>query len=153
MEKIFEVHPKRPISGVLPNGKRIMGVTRLALSRAEFLRCMNSGTVFAIVDGNKVLVTELDYEKALGLFDRQVNFNTRTVNLVDVVTQPLPAVRQDNIEVKPKESLPVEIVNTAKVEEDQNVDKSLAKVKQEVKNEKYDNSHDRQTSISSKKKK
>lgn len=74
MENIFEIHPKRPISGVLPDMKRIMDITRMPLSKAEFLRCMNSATLYAVVGDDKILVTSLDYEKALSLFDTHTSY-------------------------------------------------------------------------------
>lgn len=77
MEKIFEIHPIRPISGVLPNNKRISDVMRLPLSRAEFLRCMNAATLYACVNDSKIIITSADYDAALKLFDDAVKYQKR----------------------------------------------------------------------------
>ena len=81
--KKFEIHPKRPISGILPNQRRIDTVMRLPLSRKEFLRCMNNATLYAVVGEDRVLVTDLDYDKALSLFDTHVEYVNKTINLAD----------------------------------------------------------------------
>lgn len=85
MNKLFEVHPKRPIIGVLPNNKRITGPTRLYLNRAEFLRCINNATLYAVVGEDRVLVRERDYDKALALFDKHVEYKTTQVKLQDKI--------------------------------------------------------------------
>lgn len=76
MENIFEIIPKRPISGVLPNNKRIMTTVRMPLNRAEFLRCLNAGTVYAVVGESKILITEPNYDKAIKLFEIQKRINS-----------------------------------------------------------------------------
>lgn len=81
--KKFEIHPKRPISGILPNQRRIDTIIRLPLSRKEFLRCMNNATLYAVVGEDRVLVTDLDYDKALSLFDTHVEYVNKTINLAD----------------------------------------------------------------------
>lgn len=81
--KKFEIHPKRPISGILPNQRRIDTIMRLPLSRKEFLRCMNNATLYAVVGEDRVLVTDLDYDKALSLFDTHVEYVNKTINLAD----------------------------------------------------------------------
>lgn len=83
-KKIFEIHPKKPISGILPNNKRISEVTRMPLSRLEFLRCMNFGTVYAVVGEDRVLVTETNYDKALALFDKHVEYTTVAMKIADI---------------------------------------------------------------------
>lgn len=99
--RLFEVHPKKPISGILPNNRRIMDVMRLPLNRAEFLKCMNFGTVYAIVGEDKVLVTEMDYGKALSLFDKHVEYSNKTVKLSDKVST------KGKFEIKHTEQKPV----------------------------------------------
>lgn len=81
--KKFEIHPKRPISGILPNQRRIDTIMQLPLSRKEFLRCMNNATLYAVVGEDRVLVTDLDYDKALSLFDTHVEYVNKTINLAD----------------------------------------------------------------------
>lgn len=81
--KKFEIHPKRPISGILPNQRRIDTIMRLPLSRKEFLRCMNNATLYAVIGEDRVLVTDLDYDKALSLFDTHVEYVNKTINLAD----------------------------------------------------------------------
>lgn len=127
MDKIFEIHPKRPISGILPDMKRIMEVTRMPLSKAEFLRCMNAATLYAIVENDKILVTSLDYEKALSLFDIHADYKDKSMKDVNLefVAQP---VNDERIEHKAEEMikavadsntpLPVEIVNKEESTED-----------------------------------
>lgn len=75
MQNLFEIHPKRPISGILPNRKRLDNIMTLTLSRAEFLRCMQNGTVYAILKDKKVLVTETDWDKATALFNQDDKYN------------------------------------------------------------------------------
>lgn len=127
MDKIFEIHPKRPISGILPDMKRIMEVTRMPLSKAEFLRCMNAATLYAIVENDKILVTSLDYEKALSLFDIHADYKDKSMKDVNLefATQ---SIDDERIEHKAEEMikavadsntpLPVEIVNKEESTED-----------------------------------
>lgn len=90
MQKLFEIHPKRPISGILPNRERINNTTVLPLSRAEFLRCMQNGTLYAVLGNKKVLVTETDWDKALALFgtqdDQTIQYKEPTVISKDIAT-------------------------------------------------------------------
>lgn len=81
MDKIFEVHPSTPIPGVLPNMKRITTPTRLELSEDAFIRCMNMGIVYAVIGDERVLVREVNYQSALELFEKHVEFKTSTINL------------------------------------------------------------------------
>lgn len=69
MEKIFEIHPNKPIPGILPNCKRINETIRLPLTRSEFLKCMGLATVYAVVGENKILITANDYDSAISLFN------------------------------------------------------------------------------------
>lgn len=85
--KKFEIHPKRPVAGILPNQRRIDKVMQLPLSRKEFLRCMNNATLYAVVGEDKVLVTDLDYDKALKLFDTHVEYVNKTINLAEDFNQ------------------------------------------------------------------
>ena len=127
MDKIFEIHPKRPISGILPDMKRIMEVTRMPLSKAEFLRCMNAATLYAIVENDKILVTSLDYEKALFLFDIHADYKDKSMKDVNLEFAAQP-VNDERIEHKAEEMikavadsntpLPVEIVNKEESTED-----------------------------------
>lgn len=127
MDKIFEIHPKRPISGILPDMKRIMEVTRIPLSKAEFLRCMNAATLYAIVENDKILVTSLDYEKALSLFDIHADYKDKSMKDVNLEFAAQP-VNDERIEHKAEEMikavadsntpLPVEIVNKEESTED-----------------------------------
>lgn len=127
MDKIFEIHPKRPISGILPDMKRIMEVTRMPLSKAEFLRCMNAATLYAIVENDKILVTSLDYEKALSLFDTHAEYKDKSMKDVNLEFAAQP-VNDERIEHKAEEMikavadsntpLPVEIVNKEESTED-----------------------------------
>ena len=127
MDKIFEIHPKRPISGILPDMKRIMEVTRMPLSKAEFLRCMNAATLYAIVENDKILVTSLDYEKALSLFDIHADYKDKSMKDVNLEFAAQP-VNDERIEHKAEEMikavadsstpLPVEIVNKEEFTED-----------------------------------
>lgn len=94
MDKLFEVHPKRPIAGVLPNNKRIAEPTKLHLNKAEFMRCMNNGSVYAIVGEDRVLVKETNYDKALELFDKHVEYTTKQIHLQDKATV------KDTVQVK-----------------------------------------------------
>lgn len=81
MDKIFEVHPSTPIPGVLPNMKRITTPTRLELDKDAFMRCMNMGIVYAVVGEERVLVKEANYENAMELFDKHVEFRNKTIKL------------------------------------------------------------------------
>lgn len=127
MDKIFEIHPKRPISGILPDMRRIMEVTRMPLSKAEFLRCMNAATLYAIVENDKILVTSLDYEKALSLFDIHADYKDKSMKDVNLEFAAQP-VNDERIEHKAEEMikavadsntpLPVEIVNKEESTED-----------------------------------
>ena len=127
MDKIFEIHPKRPISGILPDMKRIIEVTRMPLSKAEFLRCMNAATLYAIVENDKILVTSLDYEKALSLFDIHADYKDKSMKDVNLEFAAQP-VNDERIEHKAEEMikavadsntpLPVEIVNKEESTED-----------------------------------
>ena len=116
MENIFEIHPKRPISGVLPDMKRIMDITRMPLSKAEFLRCMNSATLYAVVGDDKILVTSLDYEKALSLFDKHTEYKDKSIKDVNLEFTA-QSIDDKRIDKKAKEvidsntPLPVEVVN------------------------------------------
>lgn len=121
MTKKFEIHPKRPISGILPNQRRIDTVIQLPLSEKEFLRCMNNATLYAVVGSDRVLVTELDYNKALELFDKHVEYVTKTVKLSGDFDQDLKidwktnTLVKDKVETEPKfDKLdkPVEIPST-----------------------------------------
>lgn len=141
MDKIFEIHPKRPISGILPDMKRIMEVTRMPLSKAEFLRCMNAATLYAIVENDKILVTSLDYEKALSLFDIHADYKDKSMKDVNLgfATQP---VNDERIEHKAEEMikavadsstpLPVEIVNKEESTEDPVAEEKPEEVGEEV---------------------
>lgn len=108
MTKKFEIHPKRPISGILPNQRRIDTVIQLPLSEKEFLRCMNNATLYAVVGSDRVLVTDLDYNKALELFDKHVEYVTKTVKLSEDFDQDLKidwktnTLVKDEVEIEPK---------------------------------------------------
>lgn len=69
MDHLYKVYPKTDISGLLPGNKRIMDPVIMKLNKKEFIKCMNAGSVYAIVNGVEVLVEEKDYEKAEGMFD------------------------------------------------------------------------------------
>ena len=141
MDKIFEIHPKRPISGILPDMKRIMEVTRMPLSKAEFLRCMNAATLYAIVENDKILVTSLDYEKALSLFDTHAEYKDKSMKDVNLEFAAQP-VNDERIEHKAEEMikaiadsstpLPVEIVNKEESTEDPVTEEKPEEVGEEV---------------------
>lgn len=141
MDKIFEIHPKRPISGILPDMKRIMEVTRMPLSKAEFLRCMNAATLYAIVENDKILVTSLDYEKALSLFDIHADYKDKSMKDVNLEFAAQP-VNDERIEHKAEEMikavadsstpLPVEIVNKEESTEDPVTEEKPEKVEEKA---------------------
>lgn len=141
MDKIFEIHPKRPISGILPDMKRIMEVTRMPLSKAEFLRCMNAATLYAIVENDKILVTSLDYEKALSLFDIHADYKDKSMKDVNLEFAAQP-VNDERIEHKAEEMikavadsntpLPVEIVNKEESTEDPVTEEKPEEVEEKV---------------------
>ena len=69
MEHLYKVYPKTDIAGILPNNKRIQDPMTLTLNRKEFIKCMNAGTVYAIINGKEVLIVEKDYQKAEEMFE------------------------------------------------------------------------------------
>lgn len=69
MDHLYKVYPKTDISGLLPGNKRITDPVIMKLNKKEFIKCMNAGSVYAIVNGAEVLVEEKDYEKAESMFD------------------------------------------------------------------------------------
>ena len=69
MDHLYKVYPKTDISGLLPGNKRIMDPVIMKLNKKEFIKCMNAGSVYAIVNGAEVLIEEKDYEKAESMFD------------------------------------------------------------------------------------
>lgn len=69
MEHLYKVYPKTDIAGILPNNKRIQDPMTLTLNRKEFIKCMNTGTVYAIINGKEVLIVEKDYQKAEEMFE------------------------------------------------------------------------------------
>ena len=76
MEHIYKIYPKnkRHISGILPNRKQIIEPTVVKnLNRREFLRCMASGEVHAIVDGVEIPIYSHNYEEAEAIFDKKVS--------------------------------------------------------------------------------
>lgn len=128
MENIFEIHPKHPISGVLPNMKRIMDVTRMPLSKKEFLRCMNSATLYAVVGEDKILVTSLDYDKAMSLFGTHEEYvKATTVKVREEMAKPI-----ENRPSSSSEPIPVKIIEP-KVDDKKEEDSSTL-----VKEEKYE---------------
>ena len=66
---VFKIYPERPISGILPNMQRIIEPMQLELNESEFIRCMNYGNVYAVVNGKEIKITRLDYKSALKLFE------------------------------------------------------------------------------------
>lgn len=72
MEHLYKVYPKTDIAGILPNNKRIQDPMTLTLNRKEFIKCMNAGTVYAIINGKEVLIVEKDYQKAEEMFENDV---------------------------------------------------------------------------------
>lgn len=68
MDHLYKVYPKTDISGILQNNKRIIDPTVLKLNRKEFIKCMNGGDVYAIVNGEEVLIDTVDYDKAEAMF-------------------------------------------------------------------------------------
>lgn len=128
MENIFEIHPKRPISGVLPNMKRIMDVTRMPLSKKEFLRCMNSATLYAVVGEDKILVTSLDYDKAMSLFGTHEEYvKAATAKVHEEMAKPI-----ENKPSPSSEPIPVKIIES-KADDKKEEDSSTL-----VKEEKYE---------------
>lgn len=126
MHNLFEVHPEKPISGILPNQKRISDVMQLPLSRAEFLRCMHSGTVYAVVGNEKLIVTSMDYDKALALFDKPVQetLNSSTlVQLKESINTESFAEKlkkaEERIVVSKPEPLPVKVVEEKQQEKEE----------------------------------
>ena len=69
MEHLYKVYPRTDIAGILPNNKRIQDPMTLTLNRKEFIKCMNAGTVYAIINGKEVLIVEKDYQKAEEMFE------------------------------------------------------------------------------------
>lgn len=110
----FEVHPKVPIVGVLPNNRRINEPTVLTLNRAEFLKCMSFGTVYALVGNDKVLVTDMDYQKALSLFKQPVKHETKQIKLTSEVPTYDKVHRKPNPAPAP---MPVKIVNEDSIQQ------------------------------------
>lgn len=66
---LYKVYPKTDISGILPGKKRITEPTVLPLNRREFIHCMNSGKVCAILNGIEYHIKDIDYDKAEAMFD------------------------------------------------------------------------------------
>lgn len=83
--KMFEVHPSSPIPGVLPNMQRITKPMQLELDEDSFKRCMSMGIVYAVVGEERVLIREDNYEGALKVFDRIVEFKTKEINLSSLI--------------------------------------------------------------------
>lgn len=73
MEHLYKIYPKNDISGILPGNKRILDPVVMPLNRKEFIKCMNAGDVYAIVNGQEIFISELDYDKAESLFDIKNN--------------------------------------------------------------------------------
>lgn len=69
MGHLYKVYPKTDIAGILPNNKRIQDPMTLTLNRKEFIKCMNAGTVYAIINGKEVLIVEKDYQKVEEMFE------------------------------------------------------------------------------------
>ena len=69
MEHLYKVYPRTDIAGILPNNKRIQDPMTLTLNRKEFIKCMNAGAVYAIINGKEVLIVEKDYQKAEEMFE------------------------------------------------------------------------------------
>ena len=112
MENIFEIIPKRPISGVLPNNKRIMDTIRMPLNRAEFLRCLNAGTVYAVVGESKILITEPNYDKAIKLFEIQKRINSNIKSQLE----------KNNYNRQTKEVQPLKVEPQKEIKEEQKVE-------------------------------
>lgn len=91
MEHLYKIYPRTDISGILPNNKRILNPMVLTLNRKEFIKCMNAGTVYAIINGEEILIEEKDYQKAEALFDikQQTEDNNESESISD-----------DNIEIQ-----------------------------------------------------
>ena len=144
----FEVHPKVPIVGVLPNNMRINEPTTLTLNRSEFLKCMSFGTVYALVGNDKVLITDMDYQKALSLFKQPVKCENKQIKLTSDVPKytkvdrkpnpapaPMPVKTVDQSSTQgPKEKQPDTKAEEAVVEEKK--EESVHKTTQIVSNKK-----------------
>lgn len=70
MKHLYKVYPRKDISGVLPNNKRIIDPTILSLNKREFIHCMNNGKVCAIINGNEYHIKDMDYSKAESIFEK-----------------------------------------------------------------------------------
>lgn len=84
MEHLYKVYPKNDISGILPGNKRILDPVVMTLNRKEFIKCMNAGDVYAIVNGQEIIIEELNYDKAESLFDTKNN-NQKHTEINDVI--------------------------------------------------------------------
>ena len=96
MEHLYKVYPKTDIAGILPNKKRIQDPTILKLNRREFIKCMNAGTVYAIVDGEEVLIEDKDYNKAEEMFNNINTVSDNVENHSDSINNETPNEHIDN---------------------------------------------------------
>ena len=79
MSHLYKVYPRTDISGILPNNKRISEPTVLKLNKQEFIRCMNYGEVYALVNDTEILIKDIDYDKAESLFVSKVLSDSKSI--------------------------------------------------------------------------
>lgn len=102
MDHLYKVYPKTDISGLLPGNKRIMDPVIMKLNKKEFIKCMNAGSVYAIVNGVEVLVKEKDYEKAESMFDYIGTDAPNESENSDEMNTEIPELKNNNSEHKDK---------------------------------------------------
>lgn len=102
MDHLYKVYPKTDISGLLPGNKRIMDPVIMKLNKKEFIKCMNAGSVYAIVNGVEVLVKEKDYAKAESMFDYIGTDAPNESENSDEMNTEIPELKNNNSEHKDK---------------------------------------------------
>ena len=102
MDHLYKVYPKTDISGLLPGNKRIMDPIIMKLNKKEFIKCMNAGSVYTIVNGVEVLVEEKDYEKAESMFDYIGTDAPNESENSDEMNTEIPELKNNNSEHKDK---------------------------------------------------
>ena len=80
MDHLYKIYPKTDIAGIFPGSKRIQEPIIMHLNRREFIKCMKAGSVYAMVDGEEILIDTIDYNRAESLF------NTNYVKSSDITS-------------------------------------------------------------------
>lgn len=138
---LYSVYPKKPIKGLLPNGRSVNGPKSLQLTKEEAISCMKFGTVYRRYADNRnervttinidrlhndTFITEEEWKKKENVKEtvQQVEEVKETVAEKEKPVEPVKEVKSEPVVESVEESKTEDTEDTEEVTENENMDNS-----------------------------